>query len=533
MLSGLRTTIAHWIGGKHASEAQPRSGTAEATAWQERFLKLKAQYDAARTTDEFRNYWAHADQYDADSANAPNVRHMLIRRSRYEINNNGYSDGIAQTYATDLVGVGPQLQMQTGSVAFNQMVERSWSLWCKAIGFRRKFWCMAHAKHSDGEAFGIIRRNPGVKHAIKLDVVLHEAEQIQSWVTNFGQPGEIDGLAFDKYGNPERYYLLPQHPGAAGVPFTISLEPEEIPAELMLHWFKMRRPGQHRAVPECTSTLQTGAAGRRWREATLAAAETAADLAALIETQQLGPQEAPDEIAPLSEFEMQKRMMLALPMGWKATQMTAEHPNATYETFHKTLVNEQSRPKSMPYNKAACDSSSYNYASGRLDHQTYYASIDVEREDGNDLVLDKLFDVWLNVAILTFGWLGGNPDAVGAGARLHCWDWPKHRVADVESEANANNTKLRNGSLTLSDYYSDQGEDFEDVIVTMAADFGVTVEQLRQRLFDNLLPPPKVLQPFEFASSNDNGASPRAPSPAPPPAAARGPLNRLNGVNHG
>jgi hypothetical protein len=37
---------------------------------------------------------------------------------------------------------------------------------------------------------------------------------------------------------------------------------------------------------------------------------------------------------------------------------------------------------------AACDSISYNYASGRLDHQTYFIALDVERENANVLVVD-------------------------------------------------------------------------------------------------------------------------------------------------
>jgi capsid protein len=246
----------------------------------------------------------------------------------------------------------------------------------------------------------------------------------------------------------------------------------------MLHWFKMRRPGQHRGIPECTSTLNTGAAARRWREATLAAAETAADFAVLLETA-FQPDEL-DAADPFSTLEIQKRMMTALPNSMKAHQMTAEHPNATYEAFHKTLINEQARPKSMPYNKAACDSSSYNYASGRLDHQTYYAALDVEREDCNDLVMDPLFDVWFDAAIITYGWLGGNPDAVSPMARSHIWDWPKHRVADVESEANANDKQLKNGTRSLSKVYTESGEDYEDEAEKQATSNGVTIEQQKQ-----------------------------------------------------
>jgi capsid protein len=463
---------------------------------------VRAGYDAARTSDEFKNYWANADKYDADSAHSKTVRHTLISRSRYELNSNGYSDGIAQTYATDLIGNGPALRMQTNSTGFNQMVENTWYLWCKAIHFRRKLWCLAHAKHSDGEAFAVLRRNPRVMHPIALDVVLYEAEQVQTPYLPFDKPGYIDGIKFDEFGNPEWYDLLKYHPGAMnGV--TIGLDDvERIPANRMLHWFRMRRPGQHRGVPEMASTLNTGAAARRWREATLGAAETAADFSVFLKTE-FQPSEI-DALSPMSTLDIEKRMMTALPQGWDAHQMKAEHPNANYEAFHKTLINEQARPKSMPYNKAACDSSSYNYASGRLDHQTYYAALDVEREDCNDLVLDPLFNVWLDLAIARFGWLGGDPAVVSAAARSHLWDWPKHRVADVKQEADANATKLTSGQIGLHRLYTDAGLDMADEVAAMAQAFGVDEAEIKKRLLEITMPMPKQPQAAEKPQEPDD-----------------------------
>jgi capsid protein len=172
--------------------------------------------------------------------------------------------------------------------------------------------------------------------------------------------------------------------------------------------------------------------------------------------------------------------MTALPNSVEPYQMKSEHPNATYEAFHKWLINEQARPKSMPYNKAACDSSSYNYASGRLDHQTYYAALDVDREDCNDLVMDPLFDVWFDAAVVNYGWLGGNPDAVTPAAKAHLWDWPKHRVADVDTEASANDKQLKNGSKSLNAIYTEAGEDYEDEILKQATANGISPEQQRQ-----------------------------------------------------
>jgi len=471
-------TILDQDGNVLSSPSKTRREMARAFAMAENQKRVKAKYDAAGSSDEFKNYWAASDSLDADSANSRHVREDLVKRSRYDTWNNGYSDGIAQTYATDLVGRGPALRMQTASEGFNRMVEMAWWDWCKKVQFRRKLWTMAHAKHVDGESFGILRRNARLNHKVKLDFVLHETEQVQTPYLPYGEPGVIDGVQFDAFGNATFYDVLEHHPGSNQVYNRNYQVPEKVPARFVSHWFKLRRPGQHRGIPECTSTLNVGAASRRWREAVIAAAENIADFSLFIKTQ-FEPDEM-DRVSPMSTFDVQKRMMTALPEGYDAFQPKAEQPTATHAEFSKSLVNEQARPKSMPYNKAACDSSSYNYASGRLDHQTYYGQLDVDRDDCNDLVLDPIFSVWFEYAIVSYGWLGGDPSAVNMAAMMHEWDWPKHQVADIQAEASANDTKLKNGISSLASLASDSGVDYEDEIVKTATANGVTVDQQRQ-----------------------------------------------------
>lgn len=439
-----------------------------------------ATYDAAGSGDDTKNYWAPADALDADSANSHAVRSVLVKRSRYEIQNNGYAAGIASTYATDLVGLGPTLRMQTGSEAFNRMVEREWDSWSREIQFRRKLWCMAHAKHVDGEAFGVLRQNKGLRHPVKIDLVLHETEQCTTPWLPYNEPNHIDGIQFDNFGNPQTYEFLKYHPGGNNTGAVNIWQTEQIPARFVLHWFKMLRPGQHRGVPEMVSTMNLGASARRWREAVVGAAENIADFSLFLKTAFDPNEEDIDWTDPMSAQDIQKRMMVALPAGYDAFQPKAEQPTSTHAEFHKTLINEQARPRSMPFNKAACDSSSYNYASGRLDHQTYYGSLDVDREDCDDLTTDRLFDVWFDYAIAEFGWLGGNPETVRGSARMHDWDWPKHQVADIKAEAEADDKRLKNGSTSLDAIYSRGGLDYEDELVKSATANGVTVDQQRQ-----------------------------------------------------
>lgn len=453
--------------------------TAGRPLWANRpMAPVRATYDAARTTTDFENYWVHADAYDADSANNKAVRDTLRQRARYEVHNNGFVDGIAQTYANDLVGLGPRLQMRSSSPAFNALVEDRFTQWQRAINFRRKLWCAAHAKMVDGEAFGVLRTNPNVSDPVKLDWVLYEAEQCQTPALPYRtQPGYIDGIRFDQWGNPIWYDILRKHPGASTSYDGFDLTPEQVAARYVTHWFLLRRPGQHRGVPELASTLNTGAAARRWREATLAAVESAADFSVLLHTT-LSP-ETLQTADPLSTVEIEKRMMTALPMGYSATQMRAEHPNATFETFHRSLVNEQARPKSMPTNKAMCDSSKYNFASGRLDHQTYYLSLDVDRADCNTLVADPIFDVWLDEAIRVYRWLGGDPRAVGPQARRHGWVWPSHQVVDAKADAEANKNNLASGVVSWLETQRSRGVDPEERVRDEAAFYGVSEDEVR------------------------------------------------------
>ena len=268
-----------------------------------------------------------------------------------------------------------------------------------------------------------------------------------------------------------------------------------------------------------------GAAFRRLREANLATAEKVAAWTLFLKTLFQPGDEELEAVDAMSQLEIVHGMMTALPNSVEPVQLKAEHPGPQFEAFHQLLLNEQARPKNMPRNKAGCDSSSYNYASGRLDHQTYYAGLDVDREDCNDAVLDPLFKVWFTFAVRQFGWLGGDPSVVGPAARAHKWDWPKHLVADVESEANANQTKLQSGQIFLPQLFAEQGQDFEDEVEKAAVAFGVTADDIRRRLLD------ATLKPTIASVSQQSSPTPPAPAAA---AVLRSRMNghALNGSTH-
>lgn len=445
------------------------------------FRRIRAGYDAAGEQDSMRRYWAGADALDADSANSRAVRQKLVSRSRYEFDNNPYYAGIVRTHANYLIGTGPKLRMQTGNKPFNDAVEAIFKQWAAAIQLQVKLGYLAQAKTRDGEGIGIVATNPRLRTRVKLDIRTVETEQCQTPGLWFFDENYIDGIKFDDFGNPLWYDILPSHPGSVGSAAVYD-DPVPVPADFVLHWFRQERPGQHRGIPELTSSLNCGAAFRRLRDATLMANELAADFAVLLHTT-MAPDDA-DMATPYSTAEINKGMITALPFQYDAKQLEAKHPNSTYAEFHKSQVSEQARPLNMPYNVAACDSSSYNYASGRLDHQTYFSSLDVERENLVVQVLDKLFLLWWPEVVAEYSF-NSPPGSIPA----HTWDLPQHPVADVRAAAIANNFNLRNGSTTIPQLASDAGYDAEEQAQAAADYFGISVEELKSRQLDALFPP--------------------------------------------
>jgi hypothetical protein len=421
--------------------------------------RANLSYDAARDTDEYRRHWANTDSLDPDCANNQAVRHKLMRRSRYENGSNGYYNGTIKTHSDLLVGVGPTLRMLTRNRAFNQVVERDFYKWSQTIQLRRKLWCMSHARTQDGEAFALLQTNPGLPMGgVQLDLTLIEAEQCQTPHPPQMQAGYIDGIRFDEYNNILWYDVLPYHPGAAQQ--FLNTDPIKVSPREMLHWFKLQRPGEHRSTPSMTSTLNLGASARRMREAKLAQAETQADFTLFLETQ-YQPSEL-DEVTPMMSFEIEKRMMTALPNSVKPSQLKNDAPGANYGEFNRTLNSESSRPIGQPLNLTLGDSSTYSFASGKLDFLTYKTSLDIERQDCNDLVLDPLFEEWFE----EWSIVGTRED----GPPTHQWDWPAHPVIDAISESQATDIKLQNGTISLREVYTQQSQDYEDQLQIMAED---------------------------------------------------------------
>lgn len=435
-------------------------------------LRVRAVYDAARTGHENRRHWAAADTLSADAALSPDIRRVLRSRSRYESANNGYLRGIVKTLATYIVGTGPRLQLLTLDADTNRFVEAEFTAWAEPVDLAAKLRTMRIAQTESGECFGLLVTNPVLCARVKLDYRLIEADRVRSpWPFPPGTGRAVDGIQLDANDNPIAYYILKRHPGDTSAFSKHAFnEFDIVAARNVVHLFEAERPEQHRGVPELTPSLSLSAMLRRFTLATLGAAEQAAIPGGVLYTD-APPQPTVGEkkSTEWDEVELERGVWLTMPQGWNVSQIKAEHPTTTYTEFKHELVDEIARPLAVPSNLARGNSSEYNYASGRLDHQSFHKAIQVYQRFLEVRVLNRLLTAWLDEASLIEGYL---PQALRVrGLRLlHKWFWDGLEHVDPAKSAIADKHMSAIAGVTLAEIYGRKGLNWETEVRQWAAE---------------------------------------------------------------
>ena len=103
-----------------------------------------------------------------------------------------------------------------------------------------------------------------------LDLQLIEADRVSGELRWFEDDTSVDGISYDRWGNPTDYRVLKYHPG--DIRYMPGDDAIHIPAEYMIHIYRQDRPGLHRGVPEITPALPLFAQLRRYNLAVLSTA---------------------------------------------------------------------------------------------------------------------------------------------------------------------------------------------------------------------------------------------------------------------
>lgn len=445
--------------------------------------ELRARYEGAEFTAENNPLWSLTDYLSAKAANSFGVRRVLKIRSRYESANNSYYRGITDSMVRDLVGTGPRLQMRTGDKKADRQVQHVWHRWTEAIGLSEKLSIMGKGKITDGEGFGLLVNDPllrrtvggalDVDDAVQLNVIPIESDQVMTPDAGFANDFWVDGMVLDNLGQPTEYHVLRTHPGDLFVGTLNPLVYDRLKPRHVAHWLKKDRAGQVRGIPEITPALELFAQLRRYTKAVIAAAETAADFAAVIKTSMPADFDSGTQPSAFAQYPIPRNFLLELPFGSDINQLRAEQPATTYEMFVRIILREICRCLGVPLNIALGDSSGYNYSSGRLDHLGYHRAQRIERRYLEANILEKIFAAFIAEASLIPGLI---PAGLTASSAPHRWFWDESESIDPVKDATANSLGLENNTETLADLWARRGEDWEEKI----AQCGVEMAALKE-----------------------------------------------------
>ena len=421
---------------------------------------MATHYDATSLHD-LDEYWKWVDSKSVDASLDPETRRKLRDRARYEVANNSYAMGVALALADAVVGSGPRLQVLNEDKEVCKRIEWDFCEWMERIDLAGKLRAMRVAKFQDGESFAVLYSNVNRgDNRPKLDVMPLDAERVAG---DYGDDQTIDGVKLDEYGNPVSYRVLTNHPGAlssndwSANRTTAETDATIYPASSIIHWFRRTLPEQHRGAPEIAAALNLFALLRRYTIAVVAAAETAADVAAFLTSEVDSGAYERVVGEPMELLEIKRNRIMTLPEGMNIQQLRAEQPTTTYGDFKRELLGEIGRSLQIPVNLISGNSSGYNYASGRLDHQEFQKAIRLQQSQASVVVMTPIFRAWIKEWALT------NMPELRADLPIQ-WYWDGFEHVDPTKEAQAQALRLANGFTNLQIEFGKQGRDWEDAL---------------------------------------------------------------------
>lgn len=463
----------------------------------ERSTNQRSGFDGAASNRFTNNHFADASTSDITSIITAD-RDAMVKRCRYEYRNNAYARAMVMSWANEIVGTGPTLQMQTDNDRFNSRVEELWHAWamhCDAsekqdlAGMLRTGLAALPQFGEEFTTFTNARKGSrsAALHEVSLRLMEVNPQRITSPIYE-PNGNTYDGIELDNdTGAPLNYLVYKDHPGNRIRP--VVLQPDTISADDMIHVYLTDEPGQYRGFPMMAPVVTLMGDLRRYTKAVVAAAEQAANISGVIYSTLTN---VSDAAVAMEEIEIARNSLLTLPRGYQAESFKPAQPVSTYGDFKTEIIGEIGRAFMMPFLVASGNAAGYNYSSGRLDLQDWWKSVGIVQNLIGARKMDVIFARFMQEAILlnqiTPGYLPGFTKQIqelGVWSLPHQWNWPGHEHVDPKKEADAQKVRLESNTTTLAAEYAKQGKDWQRELKQIAreqqemADLGLTDDESR------------------------------------------------------
>ena len=534
---GIRESLAGWFGGKAEPIPQQFALVVKPapSADQSAQMGIMDGADGRRAmawTNTHYNGWGHGyPGYRFGGAPGWEIareRSTASALSSEMVTTNSVIATLVENLGTQAVGNGLTLSAKPDHVALrispeearklSDVIERKWRRWssnpleCDASG-RHTLHQLATASFKSylltGESVVAIDWRPVKGATTRTKIKLLDSRQIDQSKTQVNASGSVvQGVAFDKGGRVTGYYILPYELGALSyTPIT-----KYVPAHTswgrprILHLFDPIVPGQLRGLSPLAATLTPAQTKGVLREYTVAAAFVQTMFAASVES------DLPDALkglnankghdAPLGGWSGSPEPQTTGPNDWLAAHAAyygadnkvslnpgvvnhlykgdslkihrSEAPNATYESFDKSLLREGAKAAGASFEDTSGDYSQTSFSASRLALDLPGRINDRRREAIVVRFYKAAYRCWLEEQFETGAIVlpKGAPafwEAVDAYTESK-WRGKGKAVADPLKQAQADILEIENGLSTLEEKLGERGLDFEEVVTQRAAE---------------------------------------------------------------
>jgi lambda family phage portal protein len=406
---------------------------------------LTREYDAAT------NYKSSKLIKNNNSANQElkNAIKPVRENSRDLIRNNAFANKAHNVICNNVVGWGIEPKISHDSKAKEEKIRQLWREWSKSCSidgsdFNQLQRQVLSSIIVDGEA---IVRERILDNSIKLQLL--ESEYLDSKADNYSDTKGnevIQGIAVDKYGRPQAYFLYDKHPSESKSPSVV------VEASEVIHPFRKDRAGQLRGVSWFAPVLHPlkMLAELQWTQ--LMRLKLSASITGTItqEPSQLTAEQLQEQRE--QEMELTPGTFRYLNPGEKVDFLNIPNPDGFGGTAKLTLQQVASG-LGITYESLSGDLSSVNFSSGRMGHIEFQRNVDTwQWHLMIPLFCEPAFEKFKKFCALK---------GVDASEVKVSWNPPHRTMVNPREEISTMKDAIRAGLQTLPGALREQGFDPE------------------------------------------------------------------------
>lgn len=330
--------------------------------------------------------------------------------------------------------------------------------------FQRKCW---DAWDTDGEVFIRIReRRPTDGFTVPFQLQAMEPEWLDTTRTVADGGNQIvDGIEYDSIGRRVAYHFWTSHPNDWATTTTARRESKRVPAELVIHLFTAKRPGQHRGEPRLHAVINKTRDLAIYQDAELARKNLVTRLSVL-STGSPSQYAAPDAGSTGSMQDLGTLTsggITQVPGGGNLTVIEPKDMPGYVETC-KFDIHQIARGAGFTYEMATGDMSQANFTQGRMGMLQFRREIEqMQWTEFIPVLVDRVCREFLVRGNAVGAW--GRPVQATVEHTAPRWEY-----IQPDQEVRADIAEIGQGLSTISDKLRARGEDPKRVFAQWKAD---------------------------------------------------------------